>query len=414
MWKLTSILALLFVTASGRYYPSRSSIKLKDDHDDPTPVMVTKAGYPSETHVVTTDDGYILEMHRIPYCPDSICPGSDPEKKDRPVVFLQHGLMCSSADWVLEGTDLALGFVLSRAGYDVWMGNYRGNTYSTNHVSLDPAEYEFWKFSWDQMGQYDLPSMLGYVLNHTQASKIQYVGHSMGTTAFMAMSDYHQEIYDKIALAHLLAPVAYVGHMVSPIGWIAPFEPEVRYACDTVGFGNFLPSNQIVDAVASKICKNGDFLQEVCSSVLFLLCGFDQAQLNKTMLDTIVHHTPAGASTYTILHYAQEVNSAKFSHFDYGESENMKIYGQKSAPNYDLAKVTAPIALYFGDNDWLADREDVIKAISELPNIVKNFEVPYENFNHMDFLYAMNVGEVLYPTLLEEMAKAANSTGYHF
>ena len=36
MWKLTSILALLFVTASGRYYPSRSSIKLKDDHDDPT------------------------------------------------------------------------------------------------------------------------------------------------------------------------------------------------------------------------------------------------------------------------------------------------------------------------------------------------------------------------------------------
>ena len=56
----------------------------------------------------------------------------------------------------------------------------------------------------------------------------------------------------------------------------------------------------------------------------------------------------------------------------------------------------------------------MIKAISELPNIVKNFEVPYENFNHMDFLYAMNVGEVLYPTLLEEMAKAANSTGYHF
>ena len=56
----------------------------------------------------------------------------------------------------------------------------------------------------------------------------------------------------------------------------------------------------------------------------------------------------------------------------------------------------------------------MIKAISELPNIVKNFEVPYENFNHMDFLYAMNVGEVLYRTLLEEMAKAANSTGYHF
>ena len=29
--------------------------------------MITKDGYPVQTHPVITDDCYILEMHRIPY-----------------------------------------------------------------------------------------------------------------------------------------------------------------------------------------------------------------------------------------------------------------------------------------------------------------------------------------------------------
>ena len=29
--------------------------------------MIAREGYPVETHTVTTEDCYILEMHRIPY-----------------------------------------------------------------------------------------------------------------------------------------------------------------------------------------------------------------------------------------------------------------------------------------------------------------------------------------------------------
>ena len=45
----------------------------------------------------------------------------------------------------------------------------------------------------------------------------------MGTTTVMAMANYYPEMSEKIILASLLAPVAFVEHMRSPIGLIAPF-----------------------------------------------------------------------------------------------------------------------------------------------------------------------------------------------
>ena len=60
-----------------------------------------------------------------------------------------------------------------------------------------------------------------------------------------------------------------------------------------------------MDFLADFACDEASWLEDVCRSILFLLCGYDEKQMNETMLATIVDHTPAGASTYTILHYAQ-------------------------------------------------------------------------------------------------------------
>lgn len=65
--------------------------------------MITKYGYPVEVHEVKTDDGYLLTVHRIP------TGKLNKNRANRPPVFLQHGLLMSSVDWIINGPENGLG-----------------------------------------------------------------------------------------------------------------------------------------------------------------------------------------------------------------------------------------------------------------------------------------------------------------
>lgn len=82
-------------------------------------------------------------MHRIPYGRSET--GVTEAKK--PAVLMMHGLLCSSMDWVNMGPQSSLALNLADTGYDVWLGNNRGNTWSRKHVSLDPnKDKDFWNY----------------------------------------------------------------------------------------------------------------------------------------------------------------------------------------------------------------------------------------------------------------------------
>ena len=77
-----------------------------------------------------------------------------------PVVFLQHGLFCGADIWISHYADEAPAFRLARQGYDVWLGNNRGNLYSRKHISLDPDKdaKQFFNHSFSELGLYDMPA----------------------------------------------------------------------------------------------------------------------------------------------------------------------------------------------------------------------------------------------------------------
>ena len=68
-------------------------------------------GYPVENYWVQTTDGFLLSIVRIPHGKNENSRGNG-----KPVVFLQHGLLDTSATWVLNNPQESLGFILADAG----------------------------------------------------------------------------------------------------------------------------------------------------------------------------------------------------------------------------------------------------------------------------------------------------------
>lgn len=98
------------------------------------------------------------------------------------------------------------------------MPNVRGNTYSKNHTTLDPEEDpEFWNFSWHEMGIYDLPNCIDYILEETNETSVYYVAHTQGATALYVMLSELPQYNEKITVYAHLSPIAYIGNLKSPL-----------------------------------------------------------------------------------------------------------------------------------------------------------------------------------------------------
>lgn len=130
-------------------------------------------GFSVKQYSVKTTDGYILELFRIDgllhekhsnqgaFSWNSDFIFEDEIETKTPILF-QHGLMDCSDAWVLNQSEQAPAFVAARAGYDVWLGNLRGNRYSSKHEYLDPERNaeKFFDFDIGHHHKYDLVAMI--------------------------------------------------------------------------------------------------------------------------------------------------------------------------------------------------------------------------------------------------------------
>ncbi|KMQ85875.1 lipase 3 [Lasius niger] len=206
-------------------------------------------------------------------------------------------------------------------------------------------------FSYHELGIYDLPTIIDYVLYATGREKIFYVGHSEGTTQFLVMTSEKPEYNSKIILMIGLAPAAFSGNIRGPVTKLA----KLTY----LGVEN---------------------------------------------LTVIIGHVPAGASWKQFVHYGQGyINAGRFRQYDYGDNDkNLRIYNSTTPPDYQLEKITAPIVLFSSDNDWLATTKDVELLSTKLNSIVLHYKISMNTtFNHYDFIWGKSSLQIVSQPILQ-------------
>lgn len=91
-------------------------------------------------------------------------------------------------------------------------------------ASLDFTKYQFainFCYSNHELGVYDNPSFIDFVLNTTGQEDLYFVGHSQGTTTYFIMTSERPEYNQKIRLSIMWAPVTYTSNIFNPIARLA-------------------------------------------------------------------------------------------------------------------------------------------------------------------------------------------------
>lgn len=147
---------------------------------------MTSKGYPFERHYATTEDGYIIEMHRIPHGRHPHTLKGTAPKPNRKVALVGVPLLTESTIWVMDFPNNSLGesprrspvlssdeviessaitkvslsiqlvqsaaFILADRGFDVWLTNIRGSSFGKHHTNLTTYDSKFWQYTFIDIG----------------------------------------------------------------------------------------------------------------------------------------------------------------------------------------------------------------------------------------------------------------------
>ena len=312
-------------------------------------------GFDFETHTVVTDDGYILSVFRIP----GLTSETD-TTTSKPPILMQHGILDSANCWIMNYADVAPAFVAARAGYDVWLGNSRGNTYSRAHTEYDPDKNEkkFWNFSWYEMGQYDIPAVIDTIQAKTGGQKVAYIGHSQGTTQmFSALSENSAYFADKVPLYVALGPVSKITNTSDAIFHLAGlFYDDIARTLGVLGIHELLGATWFTSGVSDLFCSH---IAIVCELIGTLFISHNPSLDDNTRFAVYMGHEPNGTSVKSILHYAQNMKEDRFQVFS---DDYTDIFAGDKKRHTDLIPLeniqTVPVAIFTGIEDPLADITD--------------------------------------------------------
>ncbi|GJQ65338.1 hypothetical protein Trydic_g7454 [Trypoxylus dichotomus] len=381
---------------------SSRSLETENTVHDYVKDLTVKFEYPLEVHKVISSQGYILTLHRLPYGRKATN-----TKRPRPVVLLILGIFGSPECFLFRGPQYDLPYILADSGYDMWILNNRGSSYSKQHTSLNPErDKSFWDFSFHELGIYDLPPVIDYILHLTQQKDLFFIGYSMGASIGHVLCSSRPEYNTKIRHFINFAPVTNVVHFLPPgQNFLFAILPDFARSLKAQNISELFPRRVLTGNIFKGMCQNGSNLQPLCMAAIFLIVGIDYKQFNPALFAHIFRYFPDGTSLKTIEHYVQILTTGIFKEYDYGIEQNRLIYGSDEAPRYNLSSVTVPVSIYYGAGDILSTKMDCEYLAKKIRNAMGLYRVPFRDFNHMDFMWATKARQLLYDPLLNLLNK---------
>ncbi|XP_077206463.1 lipase member M-like [Paroedura picta] len=358
--------------------------------------VISFRGYPCEEYEVLTDDAYYLTINRIPYGRKNLKFGGP-----KPVILLQHGIFGEASHWVENMANNSFGFILADAGYDVWLGNSRGSSWSQRHQNYSTDDDEFWDFSFHEMAMYDLPATINFILQKTQQKQLYYVGYSQGASigfiAFSAMP----ELSGKIKMFFALAPVISLKHASSPtLKLLRPLsQNSIERLFDSKKVVIWKkPMRQFI----IRLCSN-PWMKNICGHLLLSQGGFNATNLNMSRMDVYAARFPDVSSLKNLIHWHQVAKSNLFRHFNY-DIENQAKYNKPCPPLYEIEDMTVPTAIWSGGNDLVADTEDMNIFVPRIRKLLYHHNII--DWNHWDFIWGLNAPQRMYYKIIKFMGKS--------
>ncbi|KAF2321020.1 hypothetical protein GH714_032802 [Hevea brasiliensis] len=330
---------------------------------------------------IQTKDGYLLALDRVS------SRNGNPGMQRGPPVLLVHGIFMAGEAWLLNSPETSLLSILADQGFDVWIGNVRGTFWSYGHVSLSEKDKEFWDWTWQELALYDLSEMIHHIYSTTN-SKILIVGHSQGSMMSLAALT-QPNIVEMVEAAAFLCPISYLKHFSAPLATklVSIHLDEIVLA---MGIHQLNIRSETFTKLLNSICDGHVDCKNLLSSVIGKNCCLNSSSIVK--LYTYEPH-PTSAKIWLIfardigllvmsavdksslwfLLYLTVIRQGTFSKYDYGRSENLKLYGQEKPPEFDLSLIPKSFPLWMGYGGY-----DAVANVTDVENTIKKFQTKPE------------------------------------
>jgi len=317
--------------------------------------------FKATSHKIYTNDSFELTLH---HC--KLINNNNNECKG--IILLQHPLWFSSLHFILKGKE-SIVYKLLINGYDVWLGNNRGNEFTKQYNNN-----KIYNWSFQDMGYLDLTQIIKYInnnaCNNQNNNGIIYIGISQGSMQFISLMSTYIEYQKYIKHSIWITPpisfelnnilLYYIIKVLALLpNWFIVFFTRIGAI-----FGRILPFS------IAWICT------KLCATLMGFLRLYDSMKYNEVSRLRL-KYLPSGFITKTMLAHFRELSIKESIIFD---RNNNKIF--------NISNIKIPISIIIGEHDCCCN---VVKTIGYAHNKLKSYLknlIIIPKMSHLDVIWS--------------------------